>query len=196
MNFFDLLAGFGGGSPGTKIRYGVFSNKEDAAVEPDNLTVLYTCVKILSENFSRAPILVKDGNGKVVPHKVSDLWNNKPNDWMNPQTLRSTSEWERNIFGNSFMEITPNGLVYLPAQELSDYEIQGGRLKYKLTPISNPRNRDLRVSREIEAKNLLHFRGVSNNGVFGLSPLSAAYSTHQLMQNATRTVSSFYKTTR
>lgn len=192
MNFFDFLAGLGG-SPGTNIRYGVFDSKENAPVEPDNLTVLYTCVKILSENFSRVPIVVKDETGKVISHRASDLWNHCPNNWMNPQTMRATSEWDRNIFGNSFLEITNNGLVYLPAKEISNYEIQNGKLKYMLTPISNPRIKDHRVSRDIDAKNLLHFRGVSSNGIFGLSPLSAAYSTHQLMQNATQTVSSFYK---
>src|SRR5690554_6397165 len=194
MNFFDLLVGFGrGNGPGTSIRYGVFDPGKDASVEPDNLTVLYTCVKILSENFSRVPLLVKDGKERVVPHKVSDLWNSRPNDWMNPQTLRSTSEWERNIVGNSFMEITKNGLTYIPAQEVTDYEISKGKLRYKLSAVSNPRLKDTRAFREIDANKVLHFRGVSNDGILGLSPLSAAFSTHQLMQNATRTVSSFYK---
>lgn len=194
MNLFDFLVGFtGGGRGGGRIvRYGIFGGK-DADAEPDNLTVLYTCVKILSDNFSRVPIMVKDGNGRVVVHKASEFWNQQPNGWLNPQTMRSTAEWDRNIYGNSFLEISPNGLEPVLAEEVSDFIRTRNTMKYKLMPVSDPRVRYQRRSREITSNKMLHFRGVSSDGVFGLSPLSAAHATHQLMQNATVTVSNFYK---
>lgn len=192
MNIWDLFVSLRGLSgTGTHVRYGI--DGADTPVNADNTTVLYTCIKILSDYFSRVPVMVKDANGKTIPHRISDLWNYAPSNWMNPQTARSTSEWDRNAYGNSFFEVRGNKLEYIPAREVVNYYIDNSGLTYEIQPIGDVNDRRRTRSRKVSARNLLHFRGVSADGVFGLSPLSAAFATHQLMQNATATVSAFYR---
>ncbi len=197
MNFFDFLVGgySGRGAMGAALRYTTLKQATDAEVKEDNLTVLYTCVKILADNFSRVPVVVKDKDGTIIPHKITDLWNLQPSAWMNPQTARSVSEWDRNTHGNTFYFIKNNSLEYIPAAEISDWRMTtAGGIEYKTSRILSPQfqNRPL-LPEWIPGNKILHFRGITSDGVFALSPISAAFATHQMMQNATRTVSAFYK---
>ncbi|WP_430813138.1 phage portal protein [Carboxylicivirga sp. RSCT41] len=195
MLFFDLLNGLP--LVGSSTKYGhtqTILNGLDASYEAENITVLYTCVKILSDNFSRLPILVKDENGQVIKdHRISYLFNIKPNGYTNPQTLKSTSEWERNIFGNSFYIIHNDSLEHVSASDVKDWRLQNNQLEYDIYPNSDIRIKGKRNRKYINSKDILHFKGVSNDGVFGLSPLSAAHGTYQLMSNANRTINNFYR---
>jgi HK97 family phage portal protein len=192
MNIFDFLIG-GRSLTSGGMRYGITPVGTDTAVESESTTVLYTCVKILADNFSRVGCMVKDASGNQLEHRISDMWNFNFGSYINPQTGRSTAEWDRNTAGNAFFEIKGNSMHYIPAAEMFDYYIQGGQLYYKRMGMTSTRHRDTPRTGTIPAKDILHFRGVSNDGVWGLSPLSAAYGTHQLMSNAVTTVSNFYK---
>jgi HK97 family phage portal protein len=194
MLFFDLLNGLPTSKGTTYGHTQTVLNGLNANYEAENITVLYTCVKILADNFARIPIVVKDGDGKVVKdHWISKLFNQKPNNYTNPQTLKSTSEWERNIYGNSFFIIHNDSLERIPASDVIDWKIENNELYYEVSQSQDVRIKDKRNKRFYNSKDILHFKGVSGDGIIGLSPLSAAHGTYQLMSNANRTINNFYK---
>lgn len=196
MNLFDII-NFGftgrGSASGGVVRMGLTPDGTNAGTEPDSLTVLYTCIKILADNFSRLPLQILDKNGTPVDHNLTDLFNTAPNGYQNGQVLKGLSEWDRGVYGNSFFVLDKGALIHLPSQEIKDAKVEGRALKYQYQPLgTNQIKTDIEPG-WIEADKVFHFRGVSGDGVFGLSPLSAAHSTYQLMQNANKAVTAFYR---
>ncbi len=195
MNFLDIINGFVG-IPSI-VRHGVFNPDAltDVREEPENGTTIFTCCKILSDNFSRLPVVVKKDGAIVKDHKISKIFNGKPNNFINRQQLLSLAEWERNTFGNSFIEILDNGkLMPIDASRIINYEVNSeGNLKYEIMTAADPRlkSEHFTKSRWIESKDLLHFK--HTGFIMGLSPISAAHADLKLLQNASDTVNSFYR---
>ncbi|MBK3516702.1 phage portal protein [Carboxylicivirga marina] len=195
MNFLDIVNGFVG-IP-TIVRQGVFNPDAIHSVreEPENGATVYTCCKILSDNFSRLPVVVKKDGEVQKGHKISKLFNGKPNSFMNRQQILALAEWERNTFGNSFIEILDNGkLMPIDAGRIINYEVdKNGELKYEIMTAADPRLKSDHFikSRWIKSSKMLHFK--HTGFIMGLSPISAAAADLKLLQNASDTVNSFYR---
>ncbi|WP_430811274.1 MULTISPECIES: phage portal protein [unclassified Carboxylicivirga] len=195
MNFLDIINGFVG-IP-TIVRQGVFNPDAIHSVreEPENGAAVYTCCKILSDNFSRLPVVVKHNGEVVSDHKISKLFNGKPSSFINRQQLLALAEWERNTYGNSFVEILDSGkLMPIDAGRIINYEVTpAGNLRYEVMTAADPRLKSDHFirSRWIESKDMLHFK--HTGFIMGLSPISAAAANLKLLQNASDTVNSFYR---
>jgi len=194
MNFFQLKYGLFGLSNKIINAPLQYIDGKDENFETENLTTLITCIKILSDNFSRIPFLVKDKNGIIIEnHKISNLWNIKPNEYTNAQSIRSNSEWKRNTHGNSFFIIHDNWIEEINPEEVYDWRLNGNKLEYEYLPIHSINIKHTRKHRYINSKDILHFKNVGGDGVLGLSPLTAAHASHQIMANANRAMNNFYK---
>jgi len=194
MNIFQLKYGlFGGGGRTIYAPTSIIENI-NAETETENLTTLITCIKILSDNFSRIPFYVKDKEGNIIEnHRISNLWNIEPNSYTNSQTIRSNSEWKRNTHGNSFFVIHKDYLEEINSEEIRGWRLTGNKLEFEYMPISSLNIKHLRSHSYINSKDILHFKNVGGDGVFSLSPLTAAHATHQIMTNANRAMNNFYK---
>jgi HK97 family phage portal protein len=166
--------------------------------DPAKIATVYTCCRVLSENLSRMPlsIFLDNDKGKVemARHRLTYLLKFRPNAWQNAQQFWSTVEYHRNYFGNAFVRIYKNQATAYPSSLeiihpglVREYEFKGGQLIYKVV------NTDTNQEEEISAWDMLHFRGLSEDGIIGLSPLVAIERQTNINERATSTIDNFYK---
>lgn len=198
---FEMFRGFNGTNLGS-FRYGVYESNtpsdQSKDIEPQNLSVVYMCARILSGTISMMPInVVKDGR-PYDKHEIQYNLKHRMSDYMNNQTFWSTIEYQRNIYGNSFIDKRNGKFNIIPINIVDDwdYKGQGGGLRYHfnwdLDSEGNKRRKVPRKAEWVAAKNVLHIKGMSADGVMGLPPVSAAMHNMKIMDKATSTISNFY----
>lgn len=180
-------------------KQGVASPKvvdEETALQ---ISVVWRCVRILSEVISSLPIKVfevTDGEGYK---EVNDQPNNPL--WFvltqSPNRYQTTQEWLETmclnlvLHGNSFAQIERNnkgeltGLLPLPAQNMEVRLLADGSRAYFLHNSAQGR-----VS-AIAEQNILHIK-LFGNGIVGLSPLGYAKSSMGLAQSAEEYSAKFF----
>lgn len=166
--------------------------------DPSKIATLYTCCSILSNNLSRMPISVFIDNGKteieLKRHRLSYLLKYQPNDYQNAQQFWSTIEYHRNEYGNGIARIHrnkqngyPTSLEIIHPGYFKSYEFINGILVYSIM------NYETQQEQQILASDILHFRGLSENGIIGLSPLVAIERQTNINERATATLDNFHK---
>jgi HK97 family phage portal protein len=166
--------------------------------DPAKIGTVFTCCRVLSDNLSRMPLSVfltnDNGTTEMVRHRLTYLLKFRPNNYQNAQQFWSTIEYHRNQHGNGFARVHKNkGTAFPESLEIihpgyvKGVEFINGEMFYK---VYNPETSE---TLSISAWNLLHFRGLSNDGVFGLSPLVAVARQTNINERATSTIDNFYK---
>lgn len=185
-------------APSSGIRWalGVPTSENTSRLVDDTTSTVYACCKVLSDNLSRMPISVKkDGEEGLDNYMDSDLWDllrYAPNDYQSPQSFISTLEYLRNYYGNSFAQIHRKGKtgkisrfeIIHPDHIVDSYKVSG-RLYYSV-------QRENTVE-TISSDDMLHFKSISENGMFGLSPIYTLRKDISIVQNAEDTIENFYK---
>jgi HK97 family phage portal protein len=165
--------------------------------QPHKIATVFTCCKVLSENLSRMPLsmFIENDNGisEMKRHRLAYLLKHRPNNYQNSQQFFSTIEYHRNYFGNAFARVLKNSDAFPEALEiihpglLKEYDFINGELTYIIINPNN--NREEKVS----AWDMLHFRGISEDGIIGLSPLVAIERQTNINERGTSTIDHFYK---
>ena len=167
-------------------------NIEDA----DRIATVYTCIKVLSETLSRMPLNVyKDvGNGKLVnkdDYRYSLLHYN-PNGWTSQQSFFTALEYWRNIKGNSFARIYrgPNGKVksleLIAPSRVIGYAVTNGELYYTIGRAGGG-------DEVINSSEMLHFKGITKDGIWGLNPIEALRYNLSSSYQGILAIDSFYQ---
>jgi len=164
---------------------------------PEKIGTVYTCCRILSDNLSRMPLSVfidnDNGRQELKRHRLTYLLKFRPNNYQNAQQFWSTIEYHRNYYGNGFARIYKNADAYPTSLEIihpglvRDYFYRAGELYYSIL------NVDTNVEEIVSAWDLLHFHGLSEDGIIGLSPLVAIERQTNINERATSTMDNFYK---
>lgn len=165
---------------------------------PEKIGTVYTCCRILSMNLSRMPLSVfidnENGRQEMARHRLTYLLKFRPNAYQNAQQFWSTLEYHRNYFGNAFARIYKNaGTSYPTALEIihpgqiKEYFFEYGELYYRVI------NQNNQTEEIISAWDMLHFRGLSEDGIIGLSPLVAIERQTNINERGTSTIDNFYK---
>ena len=164
----------------------------------EKVAVATTCVKILSETVAKMPIGVwktDDTKGKIKAkdHYLYPILHSQPNNYTTANTFFQTSENHRNYKGNSFARIHRHGgtgraqwLETIPPSKVKDYSIRGNDLYYTLL---NDDNEEY----EVNQANILHFRMMSPDGVWGINPISALNLNMGITHKGLQSLDSFYK---
>jgi len=192
-----------------RVKYDVYESSYPANIEgselkppePANISASYTAMKVLSDAISQLPIeLTKEG----VPEKDSKLYyalRYRMNQNMSNQAFWSTLEIHRNSYGNAFVDIRrkKNEIIH-PALVIDfDFKGPGGELRFKIDwgnskkILGTDKFNKGRQTEWVRNSDLLHFKGVSTDGVFGLSPVAAAALNMTLLDKSTNTIISFYQ---
>lgn len=164
---------------------------------PHKIATVYTCCKVLSENLSRMDMSVMidndQGRQQLTRHRLHYLFRYQPNNYQNGQNFWSTVEYHRNYFGNAFVRVHKNRNAYPTSLEIihpglvHGYYFEAGRLYYSVFNIQKQK------VEEIAADDMLHFRGLSEDGIIGLSPLVAIARQTNINERAVGTLDNFYK---
>lgn len=172
---FDILMGYLG------------ITKDDLKIRGKNAlneVVVYTCIKILSETLGKLPLKIYQDSGgikKATDHYLYPFFKLRPNPYMSAFDFWKCVETLRNIYGNSYVWID-----FVPIGRKNQGQIQGF---YPLNPeqmqiwvddvgLLSSKNSiwyvytdNLGNQYKLQSTDLLHFKGLSTNGIVGLSPI-------------------------
>lgn len=189
---------------GTKVYYMPESNVYDlyktiGDVDKEKVSAVYNSAKILSENISRLPLIIKkDNRTELTNHRLYWLLRFAPNNFQNAQIFISTIEYHRNIYGNAFVRIFRNKTTGYPIYFkiihpalICGYNFIEGQLYYFIDH-SRDEDTDRTDIEPVNAYDILHFKHISKDGIFGITPLEAANDEAQILGKAAKTVNSFY----
>jgi len=169
-------------------------------VEPNNMLTVFTAAKILSSSISQLDLQILKESEDYPEFRHYYNLRFRMNDVQNNQVFWSTLEYHRSIYGNAFVDLRKGRNEIIHPSIVTDYDFKGngkGGLRFKIEwSLAGDNILDKRHTRRsdewINNKDLLHFKGISVDGVFGLPPVSAAMQAMQIMDKASNTVISFY----
>lgn len=200
-------------NPFKKIFPGLFDGTKDIYVEDiipkiingkvynekdfESISTVYTCVRVLSDVISRLPlnVYIESDKGRIADKKDYryPILHLTPNNYTSSQTFLSTLEYTRNIKGNSFARINrlKNGriqsLSFLPNNCVVGWNLKNDELYYKVTYDGGD------TEEVVPATNILHFKGLSNNGIWGLNPITALRLNLSTTFKGLQTIDTFYE---
>jgi HK97 family phage portal protein len=167
---------------------------------PNNVLSIYTAAKILSGSIAQMSVDVFKNSEKYTEFSKYNELRYRMNEIQNNQTFWSTLEYHRNTYGNAFVDLRKGRNTIIHPSIVTDYDFKGakGTLRFKLdwsseSSIMIDRYNIKKKDEWVAAKDLLHFKGMSVDGVFGLPPVSAAAQAMGIMDVASNTILSFYR---
>ncbi len=142
------------------------------------LSAVFACVRIISSQFASLPFVLyrnrkNGGKSRVVQHPVYQLVSRRPNPYQNAFEWREMMAGHLVLRGNAFNQIVTNGqgeitaLVPLHPDRVTIEILPNGGYRYQYTDLAG--NKQTFVRGEI-----WHLRGLSSDGIIGLSPIALA----------------------
>jgi HK97 family phage portal protein len=139
--------------------------------------VVYACVQVLAQTIASLPLLVyrklpNGGKERAPEHRLYAILHDAPNPEMTSYEFRAALVGHVCLWGNAYAEI-----------ELSDAGVNGlwPLRPDRMTPTRDDYNRlvyDYRLpdgtTKRFQAYQIMHWRGLSSNGIIGYSPIQQA----------------------
>lgn len=148
----------------------------DAALR---IGVAWRCVGILSDSIGQLPLhvyrrLANGGKERMADHPLDLILSDSPNGWQTSVEWRTQGQLHLLLRGNSYSQIVGSGgrfvaeLRPLDPGRMRDVRLENGRMRYKYDLPETHRQE------EIQPDELLHVRGMSLDGISGLSVFAYA----------------------
>ena len=142
------------------------------------LAAVYACVRILSETMASLPLVLyrqrKDGGkDRVTDHWLYQVLAKRPNRYQNPFEWREMLQGHLALRGNAFCQIITDGrgeitqLVPIHPDRVRMELLASGEYRYR---VRNQGGQEMLLPRG----QVWHLRGLSSDGLFGLSPIELA----------------------
>ena len=142
------------------------------------LAAVYACVRILSETMASLPMVLyrqrKDGGkDRVTDHWLYQVLAKRPNRYQNPFEWREMLQGHLALRGNAFCQIITDGrgeisqLVPIHPDRVRMELLDSGEYRYR---VRNQGGQEMLLPRG----QIWHLRGLSSDGLFGLSPIELA----------------------
>jgi HK97 family phage portal protein len=172
-------------------------------ISPDKAkeATYFTCMRILTDNISKLPLKMKQKSSNGVKERTDHYMHEKlllrPNMYMSASDFWKAVEFNRNHFGHSivYINMLPNGQIegLYPLDMtrvqiwMDDAGIMGnkGAVWYTYTDGSG--------QRILQIHDVLHFKGLTRNGITGMSVRDYLQSTVENLQYGTEYVNKFFK---
>ncbi|MCE5346806.1 MAG: phage portal protein [Bacteroidales bacterium] len=161
----------------------------------NNISTVYICAKILANTLSRLPINVYKSENRFKSIDIEDprhfLLHHQPNDILDSFHFWNYLELQRCLTGNSFAYIhrqfggMPTSLEIIPNSWVTGYKKIYNNVFYNI---------NYNYTREItvEAKDLLHFRDITKDTIWGISPVQILKMNASVSYKALSTVNNVY----
>lgn len=191
------------GSGYTFFMGGTSSGKAVTERSAMQMTVVYSCVRILAEAVAGLPLhLYKytDGGGKdkALDHPLYRLLHDEPNPEMSSFVFRETLMTHLLLWGNAYAQVIRNGkgeviaLYPLMPDRMSVDRDQHGHLYYKYTKTGEDAPTMENGSVYLSPSDVLHIPGLGFDGLVGYSPIAMAKNAIGLAIAAEEYGSKFY----
>jgi HK97 family phage portal protein len=184
-------------------------------MDPDSINIsgknslkeitVFTCIKILSDTMSKLPLKIyqdKDGVRKATGHYLYPLLKLRPNPYMSASDFWKCIETQRNLYGNSYAwpEVAErgrnagkiHGIYPLDSTKMKIYVDDAGLLSSKNT-VWYVYTDNAGKQYKMQADEILHFKGVTVNGIIGLNPIDTLRSTIENAKSSSQYINEFFK---
>lgn len=170
-----------------------------AAINTEHISTIQTCTRILVENVSRLPIVVRNKNGQIQDnHNISRLFNRKFTNYISSDSGRKLIERDRITNGNGFIRIQYDHkgnitqLIPYPYESVVGIALSGGSLYYSVDHSLNP---FVEWSNKvtINGEEILHFKTAIQDTYLGVSPIKSLLFEAGIRQKAATTIQNFYE---
>ena len=195
QRFFDLILGHEATVHGIGANISMPTNSYDNTP----VSVATTSVKILAETMAKMPLNIwtpDKTKGRVKDTKTDLYWlvHSQPNKYTTTNTLIQALEYQRNFKGNAFAEIKrnqgtgkPMHFEILPQRLVKGYKITNGDLYYEVYT-----GKDNAETRDVNQSDMLHFRMVTKDGIWGINPIEALSLNMGVTHKGLKSMDSFY----
>jgi len=164
----------------------------------ENISTVYTSCKILAEDIGSLPLNIyrnEEDNSKTLEKKDYrySLLHYNPNNYTTSNTFFTTLEYIRNIKGNAFARIYKDGNGFITSfsvvapWKIFAYKIVDNELYYSYRDNINDKNGTL-----INSNEFLHFRTLSDDGIWGTNPIEKLRLNLSTTYKAFHTIDKFY----
>lgn len=162
---------------------------------------VYTCVKILAETLAKLPLKIyqgKDGTRKAPEHYLYTLLKLRPNPYMSAVDFWKCLETQRNIYGNSYAapDMLRNGKIIglypLDASRMSVYVDDVGLLS-SANSVWYIYTDNIGNQHKFRSDEILHFKGVTTNGLVGLSVIETLRGTIENAKSSAEFLNNSYQ---
>ncbi len=144
---------------------------------------VFACIRILSEGVSKLPLKIyqeQEGIRKATDHYLYRLLKLRPNQYMSSSDFWKCVEAQRNIYGNAYVwiDISTRGKDKGKVKGLFPLESERVRIYVDDVGILGKANKVYYIYTDKQAKeykitpdSILHFKGITFDGIIGLSPI-------------------------
>lgn len=189
---------------------------EILGIEPEELNLkgknalreatVFACIRILADAVGKLPVKIyqdKDGKQSAANHYLTPILKTRPNPWMSSRDFFKTLEVQRLVHGNAYawLDVATRGnnagkVIGLYPLDSSKVEIWvdnigllpgKGNLWYIFTDNKGQRYK-------IKPDELLHFKGLTFDGIVGMTPLEQLRETIENAGAASRFLNNSFKT--
>ena len=140
---------------------------------------VYTCIRIRAETLAKLPLKIyreQEGKRKQADHYLYPLLKLRPNPYMSPTDFWKCLETQRHIYGNSYayLDVAGTGRI------IGMYPFDSSRMRIYVDDMGllSSKNSVWYVYTDntgkqykLRADELLHFKGLSTNGLAGMSTI-------------------------
>lgn len=179
----------------------LYNNWFNGGVQPDSISTVYTCFRIVSQQVANLPLKLVNRRTarRYNAFGLQELLNTQPNvvqTWVN---LIQAAVYNYLRHGNGFVRVHRNdfgtitGFSNLQTTDLYAYkQAASGRLIlwFKVTDPATGRVAEDLV---LNSNEVLHLKGLSFDGLFGISPLVALALNNAVYAKALQTANTFYE---
>lgn len=166
----------------------------------------YTCMKILSESIAKLPIKIYQNDGSGAQKPVNDyryqMLKLRANPYMSAYDFWRAMETRRNAYGNSYALIDSaavgrnagkiQGLYPVKSDQMRVYVDDVGLLS-SLNRVWYQYRDDTGGERLLDSDSVLHLKGMTMDGLIGLTPLEYLRMTIENARSATAYLNTSYK---
>ncbi|RXI57283.1 phage portal protein [Clostridium tetani] len=179
-------------------------NIEDINIQGKNSlkqATVFGCLRVLSDTVSKLPIKIyqnKDGIKKVADHYLGSLLKLRPNPYMSASDFWKCVEVQRNIYGNAYVALDFNnrgqvtGLYPLDSSKMQIFVDDVGLLNSS-NKIWYIYTDNLGHKIKFKSDELLHFKGLTTDGIVGLSVIDQLKHLIQNGKSSEEYINKFFK---
>lgn len=179
-------------------------NIEDVNIQGKNSlkqATVFGCLRVLSDTVSKLPIKIyKNANGtkKVTDHYLGPLLKLRPNPYMSASDFWKCVETQRNIYGNAYVALDYNAR----GQVTGLYPLDSSKMQIFVDDVGllNSNNKIWYIytdnlGHQIKFRNdeLLHFKGLTTDGIVGLSVIDQLKHLIQNGKSSEEYINKFFK---
>ena len=142
------------------------------------LSAVYACVRILSETLAMLPFVLyrqrsDGGKDRITDHWLYTLLAKRPSRWQNAFEWREMMQGHLALRGNAYNQILSNSkgeiaeLIPVHPDKINIELLDNGDYRYRVTDRQG-------IARPVPRGDIWHLKGLSSDGLLGLSPIELA----------------------